>query len=77
MANNSDNLIQQALGLPEDERAALAAALFRSLDHHVDSNADQEWAVEIEKRIAEIDQGAVSLIPWDSVMQEMRNRQDG
>ena len=77
MATNSNSLIQQALGLPDGERAALAAALFRSLDDHVDPDADQEWAAEIKKRIAEIDSGAVSLIPWDSVMQEMRNRQNG
>lgn len=77
MASNSDNLIQQALGLPDDERAALAAVLIRSLDHDVDPDADQKWVAEIEKRISEIDHGAVSLISWDSVMQEMRNRQNG
>ena len=77
MADNSDNLLQQALGLPDAERAAMAATLFRSLDTHSDPAADQEWAAEIQKRVLEIDQGGVTLIPWDSVIEEMRNRHNG
>ena len=77
MNTESQNLYQRALGLPASERAALAASLFRSLDEETDPNAEQEWAIELERRIAEIDRGEVQLIPWESVMAEMRYRSDG
>lgn len=58
-------LLQDALELSADERAALAAALIETLDEGpVDADVEAAWAAEIERRIAEIDSGAVKPIPW-------------
>jgi putative addiction module component (TIGR02574 family) len=48
------------------EREALAAELFDSLESH-DSGAEAAWDAEIERRIAELDQGKVKPIPWAEI----------
>ena len=72
MSIEPNNILQQALELPEGQRAAIAASLFQSLDTEIDENADELWDAEIKRRIAEIDNGTVELIPWDDVMAKMR-----
>ena len=64
MSNNiSDNLLADALRLPEGARAALAASPIDSLDTMVDADAEAQWAVEIRRRIAALDAGAPTT-PW-------------
>ena len=57
-------LIEAALCLPPEARAALAGALIESLDQTVDEDAEALWAEEIERRQRELDQGQVQAIPW-------------
>ena len=77
MDTQTEFLLQQALELGESDRAAIAASLFQSLDMEADSDADAAWAVEIERRIGSVNSGDATLLPWDSVMQEMRERRNG
>jgi hypothetical protein len=49
MKQDPTNLLKEALKLPPEGRAALAAALLDSLDHEVDQD---------------LDSGAVRPIPW-------------
>ena len=72
MSTDPNELLNKALSLPETDRAALAASLFHSLDVEMDDNADELWEVEIKRRLAEIDSGAVELIPWSRVRQELQ-----
>jgi putative addiction module component (TIGR02574 family) len=58
-------LLDQALQLPDDERAEMAALLLRSLDTVTDEGAEEAWDREIERRLAEVDAGTVELVPWD------------
>jgi len=51
--------------LPPEGRAALADSLFASLDQEIDEGAEQAWLDEIQKRLREIDAGAVAMIPWE------------
>ena len=53
-----------ALQLPAEARAALAAELIATLDDEADPDAEAAWAEEIRKRIDEVDSGAVRPIPW-------------
>ena len=57
-------LIEAALRLPPEARAALAGALIESLDQKIDEDAEALWATEIERRQRELDQGQVRAIPW-------------
>lgn len=60
-------LLSEALGLPAEARAALAARLIDSLDETVDPDAENLWAEEISRRLKEIDEGRVQAIPWSEV----------
>lgn len=77
MSTEPNNIFQQALALPESDRAAIAASLFQSLDTEIDDSADELWDAEIKRRVAEIDNGTVELIPWDDVMAKMRRLRNG
>ena len=60
----SQELLQSAMCLPDEQRAALAAALIESLDEEVDEDAESVWAVEIARRLREAELGNVKPIPW-------------
>jgi putative addiction module component (TIGR02574 family) len=64
MQRTVDEILHEALELPPDERAALAGSLIESLDEGFDADAEAAWDAEIARRVAEIDAGAVRLIPW-------------
>jgi hypothetical protein len=57
-------VFEEALQLPEQARAALAAELIATLDDKNDPDAEALWSVEIRKRLDEIDSGAVRPVPW-------------
>ena len=65
MTSEAKALLDQALQLPDDERAEMAALLLRSLDAVTDEGAEEAWDREIERRLAEVDAGTVELVPWD------------
>lgn len=75
MSTQSEEILRSALALSDAERAKIAASLIRSLDAKGDEQADAAWAAEIERRIKSIDHGEVELIPWDDVLQEIRDRE--
>jgi len=62
-------LLNDALRLPDEQRAALAAALIDSLDHGVDEDAEAAWSVEIARRLREVESGQVKTVPWPQARQ--------
>ena len=56
-----ETLEAEALQLPASERARLIERLIAGLDS--DPAIEEAWAAEVERRHAEIDNGAVSLLP--------------
>lgn len=67
MTRAAKDLLADALRLDLEERAELAAELLASLDGPSDPDAAEAWDAEIERRIAAIDAGTVTLEPWDEV----------
>jgi putative addiction module component (TIGR02574 family) len=61
------DLLQEAMKLPPEARAALAGSLLESLDAEVDAEAEAAWAGEIERRLREIEQGTTPMVSWDEV----------
>ncbi len=61
MSNQLEIVEAQALKLTAEERAQLADRLITSLfeDHEIEN----AWAVEVERRIEEIESGRAKLIP--------------
>jgi putative addiction module component (TIGR02574 family) len=63
MKSKTKKLLDEALQLAPAERESLAGELFDSLEMD-DPDAEAAWGPEIERRIAELDQGKIKAIPW-------------
>lgn len=64
MSRSVEHLYQQAAELCVDDRAELAGLLLENLDERRDPDAEEAWAREIERRMAEYQTGHVCTIPW-------------
>ncbi len=65
---------QQALQLSVLQRTALTQKLLSSLDEVDDVEYERLWAIELQRRIQEIDEGKATLIPMEEVFAELRQR---
>lgn len=74
MTPDPSKLLEEALKLSPEARAALASSLLESLDEAVDEGAEAAWAEEIGKRIHEIDSGAVTPVPWSEARRMILGR---
>ncbi len=77
VATDKDKLLREALSLPPEARAALAAQLIESLDGEVDPDAEAAWGREIARRIEEIRSGRVQPIPWSEARARIMGKPDG
>ena len=71
MTSGAKKIFEQALALPQDERAALIDALADSLEVAEDDLTPQ-WSVEIGRRIEAVERGESHVIPWDEVEVRIR-----
>jgi putative addiction module component (TIGR02574 family) len=69
MTQRTQDLLREALSLPVDERADVAAHLLASLDEGDVATEDIEaaWAVEIERRARRVLSGQSEGIPREDV----------
>ena len=67
-------LLEEAMKLAPEARAALAASLLESLDEGADEGAEAAWATEIARRVHELDSGAVTPIPWPEARRRILGR---
>ena len=61
-----EEVVQEALALNEDDRAEVAARLLDSLEQE-DTEAEDVWVAELERRAEELESGAVQGIPWEDL----------
>ena len=64
MTPNTQKLIDEALKLPPEARAALAGSLIESLDDTIDDDAVAAWEAEVARRVVELDDSSVRPIRW-------------
>jgi putative addiction module component (TIGR02574 family) len=64
-------ILEDALALPEEQRATLVAALNESLETTEDDLTPQ-WKAEIARRIEAVERGDSRLIPGDEVEARIR-----
>jgi putative addiction module component (TIGR02574 family) len=64
---DATTLLEEALQLPEHDRARIAAKLLESLGQDTQSEIDEAWASEIECRCAAVDAGTVPTSDWKEV----------
>ena len=67
MKRGAAEILKGALALPTEARAALAGSLLESLDAEVDEDSEAAWAIEVNRRVAELDSRAVKTVPWAKV----------
>ena len=66
-----DHLLDEVLGLPADERSALAVALLDSLETADEATVSDLWRAEVIRRRAELRAGQVQAAPWTEVRQRL------
>ena len=69
---NLKKIEDEALHLPEGERAELAQKLLLSLDMLSSGEIEQDWLAEALQRAKEIDEGVARLIPAEEVRKKAR-----
>jgi putative addiction module component (TIGR02574 family) len=74
MPKDFKDVFRDAAELSERDRATLAGLLIESLESEPDPEVEAAWAAEIERRVAELDAGAVKTIPWEEVRQRLLDR---
>jgi putative addiction module component (TIGR02574 family) len=70
MTSRAQELLREALTLPIDERADVAAELLASLDDAAaedPAEVEAAWAAEIERRARRVMAGESQGIPWEDV----------
>ena len=71
MSGETLKLLKAALKLSPKERAAFAGSLLESLEEPSDPGAEAAWEIEIARRVKDIDDGKVKLIPWSTVRRRL------
>jgi putative addiction module component (TIGR02574 family) len=72
--SNYEEIENAALALPPEAREMLAEHLMASLDPEDQWEMDPGWLEEIERRDKEIEDGIVTPIPGEEVMNRLRSR---
>ena len=71
--SDPDLLLRQALNLPTDKRAELAARLLRSLDELTDEEAEALWAAKAERRLQDLNRDPTLFTAADEVFRKAEN----
>ena len=69
----TQDLIDEAISLPIEERAILVDSLLQSMNP-LDKENDQKWALEAKRRFEELRSGKVQSIPGEEVFAKIWKR---
>jgi len=70
----SKNHLAAVLKLPPEERARIARELIASLDEPRETETEQAWIDEIERRLQDVDAGTAQLEEWSTVRERIAAR---
>ena len=68
-----DHLLDEVLGLPADERSALAVVLLDSLETADEATVSELWRAEAGRRRTELRAGRVQAAPWTEVRKRLHS----
>ncbi len=68
--NDFRSVLSAAQQLPEPDRLRLIDALWETVPAESEAPFSDEWAREIERRVAELQTGAVKTVPWSQIRDE-------
>lgn len=66
-----EELLKQAMELPDNDRLKLAEQLIGSIEHLESSEVEAAWDLEIDRRLDDIEKGRVKLVPHDEAMKQI------
>lgn len=75
--NSINQILQEALRLPEDQRLTLVNRLLMLSEPHVSDDISHAWDLEINDRIARYDQGEKRSRPASEVFSDLDRRFTG
>ena len=69
MNARAEQLLHEAIKLPDGDRASLADALYASLEESTDTPEEVTagWEIEIRRRVAEIEAGTAKTVSVDQL----------
>ncbi|MCK4400995.1 addiction module protein [bacterium] len=70
----AEKVYEEALDLPTDDRLKLIDKLLHSTNLPIQMDIDKAWALEVEKRSKQIEEGTAKLIPGEEVFLKIKNR---
>ena len=78
MKLNPNEISDELLTLPINDRAQIARRLILSLDDSTEADENlalsEVWAQEIDRRVAELESGKVKTIPLEQTMSRLREK---
>lgn len=74
MPTIAKKIIDEVLLLPTDTRVSLVEQLLTSLNLSTQPEVDRLWAKEAERRITQIQEGKVKLLPGEKVFSDIRKK---
>ena len=76
MAKTADDLREEVLALPAQERARIASDLLASLDSEAidEEEIDQLWSAETQRRVAMLESGDAGTLTWEDIQQRFADR---
>jgi putative addiction module component (TIGR02574 family) len=74
MSSEARKILENAMALSPDERAALAHELLASLDADRDASVDEAWGAEITERAERFRAGKSKGIAWEDAKARLVER---
>ncbi len=68
--NDFESVLFAAQQLPEPDRLRLIYALWDTVPTDLEAPFSDDWAMEIERRVAALDAGTATTVPWSQVRDE-------
>jgi len=74
MGSDATKLLEAALKLPPEARAAMAGSLLDSLDTSVDADAEGQWEQEIARRLKDLNASPNRVVSWSDARRKILGR---
>jgi putative addiction module component (TIGR02574 family) len=72
MTSEARKILDDAMGLPTEQRRIVAEALLHSVSEESEHEIHPAWRAEVLRRIEEVQRGDVRPEPWSEVRAQMR-----
>lgn len=70
MEATSQSVLELALQLPESERVRVVQSLLESLSPDIDDPQEESLPAELDRRLAEFEQGQADVISWPELKRQ-------